>query len=272
MRFLLSLVNDLFDLLFWPFEALDPRYGLAAISLLTGAFLVFVFRYASNQQAIRRVKDQLQAHVLAVRLFQDQLGVVLRSYGYILRCTLTYLRHSLVPLAVMLLPLALLLTQVELRLGRIALKPRDTFLLQARLDGRVPADQVSVRMPRGLRLSAPPVRIPEQREVSWRIRAETYGDFFVEVMAAGQSFTKQVRVAPGLARLSATRLRSNWRQALLHPGELPLPADGPLEAIQVRYPRRSIELGPYRGHWLVPFFAFVLVWTLVAKAVTRTEL
>lgn len=131
---------------------------------------------------------------------------------------------------------------------------------------------MSVRLPRGLRLSAPPVRIPEQREVSWRIQAETYGDFFVEVMAAGQSFTKQVTVAPGLARLSATRLRSNWRQALLHPAELPLPADGPLEAIQVRYPRRSIELGPYRGHWLVPFFAFVLVWTLVAKAVTRTEL
>ena len=201
-RFFLSLVNGLFDLLFWPFRTLDPRYGLAASSLFTGAFLVLVFRYASNQQAIRQVKDRLQAHVLAVRLYQDQLGVVLRSYGRILRCTLTYLRHCLKPLAVMLVPMVLLLAQVELRLGRAALQPRDTFLLQARLDGRVSADQVVLRLPNGLALSASPVRIPEQKEISWRIRVETYGDFLVEVMAAGQSFTKQVTVAPDLARLS----------------------------------------------------------------------
>ena len=271
MPFFLSLVNGLFDLLFWPFRTLDPRYGLVVFSLLASAFLVFVFRYASNQQAIRRVKDRLQAHVLAVRLYQDQLGVVLRSYGRILRCTLTYLRHCLKPLAVMLVPMVLLLAQVELRLGRVALQPMDTFLLQARLDGRVPADQVTLRLPDGLALSAPPVRIPEQKEISWRIRAETYGDFPIEVMAAGQSFTKQVTVAPDLARLSAARLQSNWLQALLHPGELPLPADGPLETIQVRYPPRSIELGPYRGHWLIPFFVLVTVWTLAAKAVTRTQ-
>ncbi len=271
MPFFLSLVNGLFDLLFWPFRTLDPRYALAAFSLFTGAFLVLVFRYASNQQAIRQVKDRLQAHVLAVRLYQDQLGVVLRSYGRILRCTLTYLGYCLKPLAVMLVPMVLLLAQVELRLGRVALQPRDTFLLQARLDGSVSADQVSLRLPDGLALSAPPVRIPEQKEISWRIRAETYGDFPIEVMAAGQSFTKQVTVAPDLARLSAARLQSNWLQALLHPGELPLPADGPLETIRVRYPPRSIELGPYRRNWLIPFFVLVMVWTLAAKAVTRTQ-
>ena len=272
MQFLLSLVNGLFAVLFWPFRALDPLYCLVVFSLLTGSFLVFVYRHTSNQQAIRRVKDRIQAHVLAVRLFQDQVGVVLRSYGRIVRCTLTYLRYSLKPLAVMLVPLALLLAQLELRLGQIPFKPHDGFLLQARLAGRIPPDQVSLRLPQELHLSAPPVRIPEEEEITWRIEAESYGDFSVEVMAAGQSFTKQVTVAADLARLSTTRLRSNWLQALLHPGELPLPADGPLEAIQVRYARRSIELGPYRVHWWFPFFVLVLGWAMALKVVTRTEL
>ena len=44
-----------------------------AISIVIGFLMVIVFRYTSDQKAIGRAKDQLKAHLLAVRLFQDQL-------------------------------------------------------------------------------------------------------------------------------------------------------------------------------------------------------
>ena len=54
------------------------------LSLITGLLMVLIFRYTSDQNAIRQAKDRLKAHLLAVRLFQDQLPVVLSSYRKII--------------------------------------------------------------------------------------------------------------------------------------------------------------------------------------------
>jgi hypothetical protein len=58
-----------------------PAALVVLLSLIIGLLMVVVFRYTSDQKAIRLAKDQLKAHLLAVRLFQDQLPVVLSSYG-----------------------------------------------------------------------------------------------------------------------------------------------------------------------------------------------
>ncbi len=61
-----------------------PLLLVLAISIVIGLLMVIVFRYTSDQKAIGRAKDKLKAHLLAVRLFQDQLPVVMRAYGRIL--------------------------------------------------------------------------------------------------------------------------------------------------------------------------------------------
>src|SRR5437899_7132188 len=114
----LALVNHMFDILVWPFRSLHPFYSLTVFSLLTTVFTLIVFRYASDQPAMRRVKDRLQAHVLEVRLFPDQLPVVLWAYSRLLAGVLIYLRHSLKPLALLILPLLLILRSEERRVGK----------------------------------------------------------------------------------------------------------------------------------------------------------
>ena len=63
-------------------------YGLIVVSFLTGLAAVLVFAYVSNQESLRRIKNRIQAHLLELRLFPDQLGVVLKAYGRVLRWTL----------------------------------------------------------------------------------------------------------------------------------------------------------------------------------------
>src|SRR3989475_9018596 len=99
-----------------------PRVDLPAavvvlLSLVISLLMVVVFRYTSDQKAIRVAKDHLKAHLLAVRLFQDQLPVVLSSYGRILISTGRYLRLAFKPLLFVILPLTLLIARLHLYLG-----------------------------------------------------------------------------------------------------------------------------------------------------------
>jgi hypothetical protein len=221
---------------------------------------------------MRRIKNRIQAHLLEVRLFPDQLGIVSRAYGRILHFTVTYLTYNLKPVAILLLPVVMLMVQLDLRFSRIPLRPHDSFILTARLVEPSALDSDSLRLPQGLTLTAPPVNVPALKEVNWRVRADKYGDFLPAVVIAGQMFTKQVVVSKEITRLPVARTRASLVEWFLNPGEQPLPSGGPLRSLEVNYAPRSVDLGYFATDWLVFFLVVSLVSGLIFKMALGIEL
>ncbi len=263
-------MTRMFDLFFWPFRTLDPLWAVAVFAAVTGVLMLLVFRYASDQRAVRRAKDRLSAHVLEVRLFQDQLAVVVGAYGKILRATGVYMGTTLKPLAVMLLPLLILLLQMDLRLGVRPFAAGQPVLLKARFSAAEPLVQAQLQLPEGIELTAPPLRIAEEREVDWRVQPSRAGVYLVQVAVGNDRYAKQIVVDGGLAALPGERVRG-WFASLLYPGEASLPSDAPVESITVRYPPREIRVAGWGMHWLIPFFVLSLVVGYALKGVFRTE-
>ena len=115
-----------------------PAALVVLLSLIIGLLMVVVFRYTSDQKAIRLAKDQLKAHLLAVRLFQDQLPVVLSSYGRILRCTGRYLRLAFKPLLFVIVPMMFLIVQLDRYLGSVPLEVGQSFLVKVHPVSAIP--------------------------------------------------------------------------------------------------------------------------------------
>lgn len=271
MSSFLALLTRFFDALLWPFRSAAPLWSLLGVSLLTGILMLVIFRYTSNQRAIRTAKDRLKAHLLALWLFQDQLGVVFRTQGRLLYSSLVYTRHALIPLAVMLVPLVLIMVQLEVRFGRAPVRPGDSFLLTARLTQAADVDRTGLSLPPGLSLTAAPVHIAAHKEVDWRIEAADVGRYQVQVVVGGQPFAKQVIVGDDVAVLSPRRSQSGLLDALLSPTEPRLPADAPLAAIEVNYLPYRVAVASWRMHWLIPFFVFSLLSALAFRGALKTE-
>ncbi len=271
MSFVFSAINALFDLFFWPYRSLHPLIGLAALSVVTGVLMLVAFRYTSDQAGIRRAKDRVQAHLLAVQLFPENLRVVFSAYARLLTGNLLYLRYTLRPLAVMLLPLLIVMVQLDLRLGAQPLETGSAFLLKARMTSPQALEQVSLRLPDGLRQTAPPVRVTENREINWRLEAAHPGPYALAVQAGAQQVIKEVFVGESLARLTPARVRSGMWEELLNMGEAPLPGNGPVERVEVMYPARKISAAGFHMHWVIPFFALSLLTGFALKGVVGAE-
>src|ERR1700687_733557 len=91
----------------------SPLAIVVVLSLVVGLVMVVLFGYTSDQKAIGIAKDQLKAHLLAVRLYRDQIPVVMGSYGKILRGTGRYLKLAFKPLLYVIIPITLLMVQVD---------------------------------------------------------------------------------------------------------------------------------------------------------------
>jgi len=239
---------------------------------LTGLAAVLIFKYVSNQDAMRRIKNRIHAHLLELRLFPDQLGIVSQAHGRILRLTAIYLAYNLKPLAILLLPLVILMIQLDLRFGRIPLEPHDSFILKAKLVDPGALDSASLRLPNGLALTAPPVNVPALREVNWRIRADERGVFLPAVAVAGQTFAKQVVVSKEITALPEERAGASVVGWFLNPVERPLPRSVPLRSLEVNYAPRSIDLGYLGASWLVFFLVVSLLSGLLFKFVLGIEI
>jgi len=249
-----------------------PSGIVVGISLVVGLVMVLVFGYTSDQKAIHRAKDRLKAHLLAQRLFQDQIQVVLRSYVRIVLATGHYLRLAFKPLLFVIVPITFLIVQVDRYMGSKPLSTGQTFLIKARIDNPDLLNQASLQLPNGLASTAPPVHEPAENKIAWRLIAERAGKYAVNVQVADQLFAKRVVVGSGVQRLSPVRLRGRFWERFFVSAEPALPANKSVEAIDVQYPAREIAFAGMEWNWIWLFFVLSLAAGFLFKSILGIEI
>ncbi len=271
-----AILGRLFDVLLVPFGRMTPWAGLVFISLLTSLFMLFVYRHTSNQAGIKRTKDRIKAHLLELRLYNDNMSVSLQAQGRILVQNLRYLVYNLKPLLVMIVPIVLILSQLNLRYGSAPLRPGEEAVIKAKLGpGFDPVEtELSLEAAGAVTVDTPPVRIPDEGEVVWRLKAKEPGPASLRMTAgAGPSLDKSVAVGgPPLVKVSARRVGRSILDQALYPGEAPLPGGGPVRTIEILYPARRLAVLGLGVNWLVAYFILSMIFGFGLKGVFKVEI
>jgi len=266
------LLTGLFDLISWPLLGLGSMGILVFVSLLSALLALWIFGRYSNQEAIRTVRNRIRGNMLAVRLYRDNVPVVLGLQGSIIRDTLTYLKYSLVPLPILLIPFLLILIQLDLHLEVRPLRPGESAVVKAKFSTALgPHDQITLETPREVRVETPPVRIAALKEVAWRIRAEEPTRAFLTIHWGDQTVQKEVVVGDDEGAVSALRT-GKMTEVLLNPGEPPIQRSTAIESIRVDYPRRDFSVFGWDVHWVILFFVFCTVFGFALKGVLGVEI
>ena len=275
MAILDAIFGGLVGLAVLPFRAMNPWVAMAAVSLVTGLLMLAVFRWTSNQAGIRRAKDAIKAHLLELRLYKDSLGQQLRSQGKILAANGRYLVHAIRPMLVMIVPVLLILVQVNLWFGARPLAPGESALVKVKLaPGRAAlSEDITLEAPAGIEVETPALRIEEDREIDWRVRARTEGEYDLTLNVGGTAVTKGVKVGGSrLIRVANLRPGPAFLDRVFNPAEPPLPNALGLESIEVIHPERRLPLFGLRLHWLVAYFALSIVFGFALKGVFKVEI
>lgn len=270
-----SIFGKIFDLIFLPLRNLSPWFGMILISFLTGLMMLLVFRSTSNQEGIRKVKDKIKAHFLELRLFKDSLALTFKAQGNILRYNMKYISYSGKPLLIMIIPLILILIQLNLWFGYKSLKPGEETIVKLKLkkDQNPLNVNITIDPNQALAVETPPLRIEEEREVSWRIRVKEKGLQTLTFKVNGQNFSKTVVAdKKPLTKISALKVHRNFIDELFNPGEAPLTKDLPVKTVEIMYPSKGMNLFGWRIHWLIVYFALSIIFGFAFKGVFKVEI
>jgi len=244
---------------------------LAAIGFLLGIAMLLAFRRLSRQDAIRRAKSRLQAHLYEMRLFTDEPALVWRAQCGLVAANVRYLGLMLLPAAAIAVPMLPLFSALECFYGHAPLAPGSATVVTVRMNTAGSPVPV-LRAPAGIAVETPGVRVDGGREISWRIRALRPVRGALQFVFPDRTVTKSVTVArpagpPG--RVSERRV-SSLAGMLVYPGESRLPA-GRIDWIEVRYPEATLSALGLDFTWLVWLLAFSMLTALALKSRFRVS-
>jgi hypothetical protein len=258
-----AVANALGCILLAPAAVLPGWLSATLAAAATGLLLLIAFKYTSHQRAIRAVRSDIKANLLALRLFKDSPLVAVKAQGAILLGAGRLLVLALVPMLVMLVPVCLILGQLglwyQVRPLHIGEETVITLHLSGDDDGAWP--EVYLQPTTAVEVSVGPVRAQSKREICWNVKARDDGYHRLVFQVSGQAIEKDFAVGHGFMRVSARRPEWSCEDVLRHPAESPFGPDAPVRSIEVDYPSR-VSWTSGTDWWVAYWFVVSMVAAL----------
>jgi len=248
-------VSRFFDVVYAPLHSLGAFWALFIMSAITGVVMLFVFKYTTNQEKMKVVKDRIKMHFIEIRLYQDDMGILWRTQGRILKANMQYVRLVILAAVLIAVPVVFILYDMDGRFGHRPVKPGEAAIVKVTLSGRGGLPEVDMIPPEGVEIETPKLRIPTEREVDWRIHATSAGVFDLGFRVDGQEFVQKMAVGKPFMNLGDV---SKFKGSVI-------------QAIDVEYPSRRFGFTSWMGHWLTLFCVFSVVIGFGLKPIFHVE-
>jgi hypothetical protein len=246
--------------------------SITILSAVIGVLLLLLFKHTSNQKAIGRVRDAINADLLAIKLFRDSISVALASQARLFVGSLKLLVYSIVPMLIMIVPVSLILAQMGLWYQARPFGVGDAITVKLEIDrpfnNQTP---ITLESAPGVQTLVGPVRVYSKNEVYWKLKAVKRGEHRLVFRVGDGVYDKRLAVGDGLMRLSLKKPGAHFFDVLLYPLEKPFSRGSSVGAITLFYPDSdSIISGT--NYWIVYFFVVSMVFAFLFKPVLKVRI
>lgn len=292
-------LNAVFDLYFSITGFLGKEISFWILAAVVGVVFMYIFKFTSNQKAIRKIKDHVAAGFLEVRLFKDDLGQMLKAQGMIFANGLKYFISALKPLVFLSIPFVLIAIQVNLWYGvdtltadetRVPFQemlekhgikhdlPRDadkSAMVVVKIDGDFQSltRDISLEGGEGVEVVTPALRIESLNEVNWRIKAVKAGEYNLKLKVGGKELTHTVFVGgkDQFRKIEPRRVRGALDE-FLSPGQPAISPEIPVTELSVVYPVKQFNLLGFEMDWIIAFLIISMIFGFALKGVIGVEI
>jgi hypothetical protein len=277
-------VTSVFDVLLRPFETFGAATALIVVSGVFGILALVAFKFISYQKGIKFAKDKIKAHLIEIRIYQDDLVVVTRAIGSVLLRNFQYMAYNFGPFLPLAIPFTLVIAQLVVRyafapvpvaaVGAERLPGEGTTLEVALLRDRAAlVEGLRIEYPPGVTPVSPLVRVPSEGRAFQEFVATSAGTHELQIVLADGSRETKLLAAGETSRLMQPERGRGFISALLWPAEDTFTGSSPFERIAFTYPDRDLGWLPGgTGGVLLIFLVASMVFGVLALKPLRIQI
>ena len=261
---LLNFISEMFDVVLSPFSGMSPYAGLTAVSVVTGIVMVFLYKWTTDQEKLKKVRDKIKVHFLEIRLYKDDMAEMFSIQKDILKENFRYLRLTLKSAIILIIPILFIIFDLNVRYSYHPIRPGASFIVSAFTQNSENLERVGLELPVGFEMEVPAIRVSAEKRISWQVRADSSGTHGLAFHQGENEIVRKVVVSSRIQRVYQDMDKGEvWTSRLIPHAEF-IPSDSYIDKIQVEYPDQNSFLGLQPG-WLYYFFLVSVIAGLLVK-------
>jgi hypothetical protein len=239
-----GLATKLFDLILIPLELMGNEMALILLSGIFGAIALIVFKHISSQKGIKAAKDKIKGHMIAIRVYQDDLVVVGSSVAKVMLRNVQYICLNFGPFIPLAPLFVIVVAQTVVRYGfdpvpvvsaeeREAMLPGSGNELQIVMKPgqEAMASKLEITWPDGLTPVSPLVRNGSRGRAFQEFVGVSAGDYDIQMIIGGETYTKTISVGETSLRWLQNEKHAAGLEAFLWPAEEAFPDESPIAKV-----------------------------------------
>ena len=251
----MAFLDSIFNPWLLPFLEWNPLIGIVIISFVISLLVTVVYKYATDQNEMKRLKDKQKEYQDQMKSLRDNPSEMMKVQKEAMSTSFQYMKHSFKPTLITMIPVLIIFTWMVAHLAYDPILPGESFSLTATFkQGAV--GNATLMLPVGGQLVSDVATKPVAPEVSWKVQApEGTSEFSVEVPGSIQK--KDVIVG----------------SRLIVADQIALYQHSDIEKISIGYdkltPLGTFSLFGWYPGWLALYIFFSLVFSIVLRKVMK---
>ena len=268
-------MNKIFDLFLFTESHAGRYFAIALLSIISAVIFMALFKKVSNQAGIKREKAKIVGNLFQMRLYKDDLRLILSSIFNVFKHNLFYIRYMLLPLLVIIIPLMIITVQVNQRCGYNPFSTGDEFIVSADLNDRDALNTIHCQTTNGIEILTPAMRVFEQKKAFWRakITDQAESNEMISILVDKQPIGEKSVIANNpITRFIPQKIQGNGFGAFLFNAEGFLPSTSSLKQLTINYPRATYKFLWIGMDAIVLYFVLTLIFALIIKPFFRVSI
>jgi uncharacterized membrane protein (DUF106 family) len=192
----MTFLDPILDPVLQPLLGLGPFWAILVLSLIISLLITLVYKYATNQNEMKRLKDEQKEYQKRLKELRSQPDQMMKVQKEAMKKNMEYMKHSFKATLITMLPIIIIFSWMSANLMYEPIFPGDRFSISAEfLDGI--SGEAEIFVDDKLEIVGESKRTINS-EVVWNLKAVSEGDGFISVKTSGDEQTKKVLVTKEL--------------------------------------------------------------------------
>ena len=270
-----SIIVKLFDIILLPFRELPAVFGFSFIALFTGYLAVAIFKYVSDQKALKEIMNRIKVHFAEILLYRDDIRQILFAQKEILKNNFLYFIKTIKPAIPIVVIVLTIVSQINLRYSFRPISPDEPLTVKVSMSNNPEIENskdVTLYLPYGFESVSPAFHLPGD-QIEWKIKSRRTGEFDLAFQAGQNIFHKNVLIGKPIYPFSPHLGKQGFVEKIFNPLEKLLPSDSPVKSIDLGYQARTFNLGVFGWsiHWLVAFLIIAIAFGLFCRKLLKVS-
>lgn len=230
--------------------SLNPTFSIISISFLISLVTVVVYKYATNQQLMKQLKQEQEELKKEMKTLKDTPEKMAEVQQKFTATNMKYMMQSMKPTFITLLPLLLIFGWLGNHYAYEPVLPGQEFSITLLVEGY--KGKIKAETPEGLTATGANEKEVENGEAIFTFKGEK-GEYLVTFTADGKEYGKEVVVS------SARKFAAAEKKF-----------EGPVKAAKINYKNLEVlNLGFTTFGWLGTYILASIVFSIVLRKVFR---